>query len=266
MKPERKSHIEKILREYLSPTSSISIQSFDSIISIISYCSQVIWWLKGLLRFLIARQTKQRCKQSPFFTLTRREIAACQWILFYIKEWSGRTPINRTVWLHTDLHIIADAGYKVYTHGGEVWGMGAHCLETGAYICEPWNPKILEQSKAKKSGNVSVPFLESTCILIAVLTLGRDNTNILVHTDSKAAANICSGRWSKTNQFLNDYIAYFDFECATRRVLMQVEAVPRKLIPGAHLLSQGDVSKAQRYAQLQCRVIGRRLQPLLLTK
>jgi len=157
---------------------------------------------------------------------------------------------------------VTDAGYKVDTQSGEVWGMGAHCVETGTYICEPWHPDILEQARTKESGNVSVPFLESFCILVAVLTLGRANANIFVNTDCMSAAHICSGRWCKTNNYLNNYIAYFDYECARHGVLMQVEAVSRKEIPGAHLLSQGKVRKAKRYVNLQHRVIGRRLQPL----
>ena len=101
--------------------------------------------------------------------------------------------------------------------------MGAHCVETGTYICEPWHPVILEQARTQESGNVSVPFLESFCILVAVLTLGRADANIFVNTDCTAAADICSDRWCKTNTYLNNYIAYFDYECARHGILMQVE-------------------------------------------
>lgn len=167
-------------------------------------------------------------------------------------------PIYRTVWLHTDLNIFTDAGNTV-SQSGEVWGLGAYCRETGDYVSEVWHPQILQQSLSKESKNVSVPFLES----MAVLTLGRPNTNIQVYTDSKPATQICNNRWSKTNDFLNNYIAYFDFQCSMNGVLLQVQSLPRDENPGAHHLSQGAINKAQRYVNLRHRVLGKKTQATL---
>src|SRR4051794_12116695 len=75
---------------------------------------------------------------------------------------------------------------------------------------------MVAQSRTQKLGNISVPFLETVTILTAVLTLGRDNMNIHVQTDNTSAAQICSSRWCKTNDMLNKYIAYFDFQCSIR--------------------------------------------------
>jgi len=78
------------------------------------------------------------------------------------------------------------------------------------------------------------------------MTLGRDDTNIQVYTDATTATQICNGRWSKTNDYLNDYMAYFDFECSRKGILVQVEALPRTENPGAHHLSQGAIHTAIR--------------------
>ena len=141
MKPERKRHIEACLQSYLSTTSEISMQAFDSLIGILSFCSQVILCLRGPIKFFFDKQTKGRRESAKYLTSQKRELATCKWILFYLNRWSGVTSIYRTLWLKTDLNIFSDAGTK--THSGEVWGIGAYCRETGEYISECWSPEIL---------------------------------------------------------------------------------------------------------------------------
>jgi hypothetical protein len=163
--------------------------------------------------------------------------------------------------LAIDLHIYTDAGTTPVGLSGEMWGMGAYCAESGAYFSESWHPDMVAQSRTKL-GNISVPFLETVTILVAVLTLGRDNMNIHVQTDSKPAAQICSTRWCKTNDMLNKYIAYFDFQCSIRGILFQVEQKDRKFNPGAHHLAAGNVLEAARYATLKTPYVAARLRPL----
>jgi len=128
--------------------------------------------------------------------------------------------------------------------------MGSWCAETGEYVSEPWPKDILLESETYVTKRLSVPFLESYSILTAILTLGKDNNNVQVYTDSKTAVDICSNRWCKTNDTLNKYIAFFDVECAQRGILMQVKWKRRGENYGAHHLSQGKENLAKRYAQI----------------
>src|SRR3954454_7213438 len=102
IKPERKIHIETCLQSYLSTTSEISMQAFDSLIGIIGFCSQVILCLRGPIKFFFDKQTKGR-ESVKYLTLHKRELSTCKWILFYLNRWSGVTSIYRTLWLKTDL-------------------------------------------------------------------------------------------------------------------------------------------------------------------
>ena len=153
-------------------------------------------------------------------------------------------------------------GYYACFSEWVMWGMGAHCIETGGYFSEAWNPEIVDQSRTIKTRHISVPFLETFTVLTAVLTFGRDNMNIHVQTDNTSAAQICSSRWCNTNDILNKYIAFYEFQCAKRGILVQVEQKDRKFNPGAHHLAAGDVEQPTRYAQLTTPYLAARLHQL----
>ena len=74
--------------------------------------------------------------------------------------------------------------------------------------------------------------------------------NIHVYTDCTSAMHICNNRWSKTNDMLNKYLAYFDMQCSLRGILLQVTQLPREQNRGAHHLAEGNIQEAARYADL----------------
>ena len=267
IKPERMLHICTHLKTYaegkVSERMFVTQSVFDSLVGIISFCSQILLCLKGPLRFFIETQTEYRKKsQKASVGLGKREIFACKWILYYFGQWEGVIPICRTVWLGTHLRIVTDAGTTPVFPNGVMRGMGAHCIETGGYFSEAWNPEIVDQSRTIKTRHISVPFLETFTVLTAVLTFGRDNMNIHVQTDNTSAAQICSSRWCNTNDILNKYIAFYEFQCAKRGILVQVEQKDRIFNLGAHHLAAGNVGEAARYAQLTTPYLAARLHQL----
>jgi hypothetical protein len=260
IKEERKKFLLENLQKHITrsargPFYSILKSHFDSLIGIINFCAQVIRCLRAPLKHLFAKQAEYdklgtECKKV---VLKKRDNFVCRWLHFYLQQWSGITAITATVWQEPQIFIWTDAGNQA-THGGEVWGIGAWCRELGSFISEPWDQKTLQLAKSKKSGELSVPFLESYSIMAAVLSLSPDHSHVLVHTDCAPAANICSGRWSKTSDTLNNFIGFFDFECTKRDIVFQVVHVPREENFGAHYLSQGMIEKAGTFVTLNKQV------------
>src|SRR6185312_501461 len=110
---------------------------------------------------------------------------------------------------------------------GLVWGIGSFCRETKEYLSEPWECSIYRQAVSERTGERSVPFLETYGVLISVLALGRPGTKIRVYSDCAPAVIAITKRWCKTNQLTNLYIGSFDMICTNNCMYVQVEKISR---------------------------------------
>ena len=259
IKKERRQHIEETLRN-LKESKQWSKQKLDSLIGVLSFCAPVIQCLKAPLRQFIAKQALMnrpgnRYKRS--FVVHDHVVFVCDWILSYLEQWDGEASITRLFRPRPKRTIYVDAGTLLVSD--EIWGIGAWCQETGEYISEPWPRRIFEESKTD-SGRISAPFLETYAVLTAILTLGgmecdidltiKDNRDLAIIVDCEPAAKIFNKRWCKTNNVLNNYIAYTDLMSTKRYVHSHVQAVPRESNWGAHYLSHGEVDLAGKHAPL----------------
>jgi alkylated DNA repair dioxygenase AlkB len=246
IKEERRNHLMGELIIFTKrQTVMVTRAKFASYIGIINFLAPVIRCLLPPLRHLYEKQTRSERsgEKGTILRVTAHDKFIGKWLLYYLKRWSGITPITSTVWNGPQITIYTDAGSQA-AQCGVVWGIGAWCRETGDFISEVWDKKIYDSAKTK-SGSISAPFLECYGILASTLTLTPNGHRVLVYTDCSPAAQICSSRWCKTSTVLNKFIGYFDLECTHRDIFFQVEHLVREENYGAHYLSQGLIQKAQ---------------------
>ena len=255
IKEERRLHIEETLKE-LKDSKEWSKQKLDSLIGVLTFCAPIIRCLRAPLRQFIAMQVfmnrpGRRYKRT--FAVNNHIIFVCDWILSYLSQWNGEASIVRLFNPRPRRTIYVDAGTLPIF--GEVWGIGAWCQETGEYISVPWLPHVYEESKTP-AGRISAPFLETFAVLTAILTLGGSDSDIdlAIIVDCEPAAKIFNKRWCKTNNILNNYIAYTDLASTNRYICSHVHAVLRENNWGAHYLSHGEVETARRHAPLKKRL------------
>jgi hypothetical protein len=241
IKEQRREWIKEQLSA-ITNKKKIPRKDFESLVGVISFCSQVIVCLRAPLRYFYEKQTifrKPEMIRYKNITLSRRDKFVAKWLLMYLHEWKGVAPIASTIWQSPDLSIWTDAGTASTDAKGHRWGMGAWVEGTGEYISEPWPQELLNEAVSIKSGNLSVPFLEVFIILVAVLTFAPIGCRILVKSDSVPAVNIVNKRWSKENDRINNYLGKFDLECSKKNISVQVKQVARTTNKIPHFLAAG---------------------------
>ena len=273
IKLERREHLVETLTE-LKESKVWSKSKLDSLIGVLTFCATVIHCLRAPLRQFLVMQTfmeKPKNRHLTSFGVPKHVKFVCSWILHYLSTWNGEASITRLFNPKPKRTIFVDAGTLLVSE--EIWGLGAWCRETGEYISVPWPTSVYEESKSAKSGKPSAPFLETYAVLTAILTLGgldydidvalRDpEADLAVVVDCEPAQKILNKRWCKTNDVLNNYIAYTDLLSTKRYVYSHVQAISRKDNYGAHHLSHGDIEAASKYATLHRKVTPIYPQPL----
>lgn len=211
----------------------------ENLVGVISFCSQVMACLAAPLQYLIQKQTAWRTKMVGVKSsqVTRRENFIMRWILYYLQNWKGTLSIHSTIWTTADIIIYTDIGTA--NTPTTAAGIGAWSPTTNCYVSEPWQLDILRASLTEKKSNLSVPFLETYGVMVAVLALAGNNQKVQVFCDNDAATKILGKRWCKTSDRLNNYIASFDLLCTNRSLVLQVQLIGRERNSVADFLASG---------------------------